>query len=156
MSVPLSIAVPSLLSPMTPNTFSQNYSETPDINLLSDEDLVRRNSLSLRSPPPGSLASDILSTGTENRHYTEAKTILTNLKEMADRFSDFASCQSFSDDTDSSSEKKSVDGFQLQNRKKRNKRNGLKHKLSPSPTKDLPVKKQNRGNSPDSKPSLVV
>ena len=51
------VPVPSPLSPMSPATFSQQYSETPDILNLQltndDHDLVRRNSLSLRSPPAG-------------------------------------------------------------------------------------------------------
>ena len=44
------ILVPSPLSPMSPNTFCNQYSETPEINhlqLATGEDLARRNSLSL-------------------------------------------------------------------------------------------------------------
>ena len=75
-SLSMPINLPAPLSPMTPNTFSENYSETPDINLMTDEDLVRRNSLSLRSPPPRSLAADILGTGKENENFTKAKSII--------------------------------------------------------------------------------
>ena len=146
-SLSMPVILPDPLSPMTPNTFSQNYSETPDINLLTDEQLVRRNSLSLRSPPPGSLAAEILSTGKENEHFTKAKSIIDNLMEIADRYSDFVSCKS-SDDTDSgTSDKNLEDGFQIQGRKK--KKRVRKHKLSPSPPNDLAVKKLNRGKSPE-------
>ena len=141
------ILVPDPLSPMTPNTFSQQYSETPNFDLLSNEALVRRNSLSLRSPPRGSVASEILNTP-ENEYYLKAKGILSNLKEMADKYSDFASCESFSDDTDAStSQLKEDDGFQTQRRKKN--KNKRKQKFSPSPSKEPFVKRQNKSNSPE-------
>ena len=141
------VIVPDPLSPMTPNTFSQQSSETPDMDYLqlSNVDLVRRNSLSLRSPPPGSLAADILNTGSENEHYSKARSIISNIKEISERFSDFASCESFSEDTDNT-EKIVEDGFQTQSRKKKNKR---KQKFSPSPSKDI-FKRLNNRSSPDS------
>ena len=85
---------------MSPNTFCQQYSETPDVNLQlsSNLDLVRRNSLSLRTAPHGSLADEILSSGPENQHLSKVKDILGNIKDMAERFSDFASCESLSDE----------------------------------------------------------
>ena len=60
------ILVPNPVSPMTPNTFSQHYSETPDFNLqqVTGEDLARRNSLSLRSPPLGSVAAELINSDT--------------------------------------------------------------------------------------------
>ena len=135
---------PSLcpVSPMSPNTFSEQYSETPDITHLhlSTQDLVRRNSLSLRSPPPGSLADEILSTD----NYARAKSILTNLKEMADKYSDFASC----DSSLGESEKEVDDGFKVQSKKKKSR----KHKLSPSPDnsiKNFFLKKANKASSPE-------
>ena len=105
--------VPSPVSPMSPNTFSQQYSETPDIQhlQLSNEQLVRRNSLSLRSPPFGSIADEVLNTPqlgsntgtgiTSHQHYNMARNILSNLKEMTERFSDFASFESGVSETDS-------------------------------------------------------
>ena len=141
------VPVPSLLSPMSPNTFSLEYSETPDILhlQLSNDALVRRNSLSLRSPPPGSLASEILSTGlsSEIHPYNKAKGILSNLKAMTERYSDFASADSasFSDDSDGG---KDQDGFKTQNKRKK----ARKHRLSITPTRDFFLKKPNTATSP--------
>ena len=105
---------------MSPNTFSQQYSETPDITTLhlSAQDLVRRNSLSLRSPPLGSLADEILRTGENADTYSKAKSILSNLKEMADKYSDFASC----DSSLGESEIEVEDGFKKQNKKRKSKK----------------------------------
>ena len=117
-------SLPSLVSPISPNTFSQQYSETPDmLHLqLSNDALVRRNSISLRSPPAGSLAGEILSSGTvnSNQHYAQAKNILSNLKEMSEKYSDFASCYSSS----SGGEAAVDDGFKY---------HGSKHRLNVSP-----------------------
>jgi hypothetical protein len=134
--------LPSLVSPMSPNTFSQQYSETPDLLHLelSNDHLVRRNSLSLRSPPPGSLADEILNHDTANsdQHYAQAKSILTNLKEMSERYSDFGSCYS------SSSGDEAADGFKTYSKKKK----GKKHKLSISPGREYFLKKPNLATSP--------
>ena len=138
------VPVPSLLSPMSPNTFSLAYSETPDILhlQLSNDALVRRNSLSLRSPPPGSLADEILSTG-EIHTYNKANRILSNLKEMTERYSDFASADSasFSDDSDGG---ENQDGFKTQNKRKK----ARKHRLSITPPRDFFLKKPNTATSP--------
>ena len=141
------VPVPSPLSPMSPATFSQQYSETPDIlNLqLTNDDLVRRNSLSLRSPPAGSLAREILSTGesSQDHPYNKAKSILSNLREMTERLSDFASADSasFSDDSDGGTDK---DGFRVQDERKKSR----KHKLSITPTRDFFLKRTNTACSP--------
>ena len=120
---------------MSPETFTQQYSDTPHLYLqLSSEQLVRRNSLSLRerTPPPGSLADEILTTpycteaSGEFSHYAKARTILSNLKEMTERYSDFASCESemsLSDDQDSDN------SFRTQDRRKKS----GKHRLSTTP-----------------------
>ena len=107
---------------------------------LTNDDLVRRNSLSLRSPPPGSLAADILSTGTatSDQHYAQAKSILSNLKELSERYSDFGSCHS------SSSEGAVDDEFKTIGRKKK----ARKHKLSITPGKEFFLKKPNMAFSP--------
>ena len=84
----------------------------------------------------------------ENEHYLKAKGILSDLKDMADKYSDFASCKSFSDDTDTSSAQLGDDdGFQTQRRKKNRKKR--KQKFSPSPSKEIFVKRQNNSSSPD-------
>ena len=136
--------LPSLVSPMSPNTFSQQYSETPDmLHLqLSNDHLVRRNSLSLCSPPPGSLAADILGTGTasSDQHYVQAKNILSNLREMSERYSDFGSCYSSS----SGGEAAVGDDFKTAGRKKKSR----KHKLSITPGKEFFLKKPHMAPSP--------
>ena len=150
--------LPGLLSPiMSPNTFSQQYSETPDIPhlQLSNDQLVRRNSVSLRSPPQGfgpfkgSLADELLRPGIANPglHYENARTLLSNLKEMTERFSDFASCDSsFSGDDSDISTENDNDGFKTQGRRKKT----LKHRLSISPDRDSIMKKPNMASSPQS------
>ena len=96
--------------------------------------MVLKESLSLRerTPPPGSLADEILTTpycteaSGEFSHYAVARTILSNLKEMTKRYSDFASCESemsLSDDQDSDN------SFRTQDRRKKS----GKHRLSTTP-----------------------
>ena len=77
--------------------------------------LVRRNSPSLRSPPEGSSAAEMLSTGTtsSDHYYLQARSILSNLKEMSERYSDFGSGYSSSDGAHD-------DGFKDPVRKKKN------------------------------------
>ena len=139
--------MPIPLSPMSPTTFSQQYSETPDILhlQLTNDQLVRRNSLSLRSPPAGSLANEILSAAqsSQDHPYDKAKSILSNLRELTERFSDFASADSasFSDDSDVGRDK---DSFRVQDKRKKSR----KHKLSITPTRDFFLKKPNTAVSP--------
>jgi hypothetical protein len=141
--VPSSETLPSLVSPMSPNTFTQQYSETPDmlhLQFSSNDQLIRRNSLSLRSPPAGSLAAEILSTGTatSDQHYAQAESILSDLKNMSERYTDFGSCYSSSDGADD-------DGFKAPGRKKKAK----KHKLSITPPgREYFMKKPNLASSP--------
>ena len=150
------LPVPDPLSPVIPNSFSQQINdigpksiipETPDVHhmQLSNEQLVRRHSLSLRSPPAGSVAHEILDTVTPKpaHHYAKAKNILSGLKEMTEKFSDFASCQSDS----SQSELDDQSGYKTQGR---NKKSG-KHKLSPTSPRDSFLKKQNTAPSPEYK-----
>ena len=142
------IAPAPLLSPMSPYTFSQQYSETPDLAYLqlSNEEFARRNSLSLRSPPKGSIADEIISTeNSNNKHYSQAKIILSNPKEMAEKYSDFASCESLSDETDNETKSLKDDGFEIQGRRHKRK----KEKSSPSPAREYFLKKQNMNKSPD-------
>ena len=144
LMVPSSLpSLPSLVSPMSPNTFTQQYSETPDLQhlQLTNDQLIRRNSLSLRSPPPGSLAADILNTGagavTSDQHYAQAKSILSNLRLMSERYSDFGSCHSSSSEVD--------EDFKTVDRKKKSR----KHKLSITPEKEYFLKKPNLASSPE-------
>ena len=64
---------------------------------------------------------------------------------MAEKFPDFASCDSLSEDSDTNN----FVGFQTPGRRKK----GKKHKLSPSPNKDyflkVPSKRPNTACSPD-------
>ena len=92
------------------------------------------------------MANELISSEPQGQHLSKVKSIIDNLKEMADQFtcSDFASCESFSDETET--EKITNKDFKLQGRKKKRK----KEKLSPSPTKELFMKKPNLGNSPNS------
>ena len=95
--------------------------------------------MSLRSPPAGSLAAEILNTGTgsSDQHYAQARSILSNLKEMSERYSDFGSCYSSSDGADD-------EGFKAGGRKKK----GKKHKLSITPGREYFMKKPNLASSP--------
>ena len=137
--------LPHLVSPMSPNQFSQQHQipETPDVHhmQMSNDQLVRRNSLSLRSPPLGSLAREILGTANYNQghRYEKAKSIISGLKEMTERFSDFASAKEFSS---SGSE---GGGYSTQGRKKIKSR---KHRMSTSPQQDTFLKKANNASSP--------
>lgn len=116
------IIVPNPVSPMTPNTFCQQYSETPDMNhlQLSNVELVRRNSLSLRqrTPPHGSLAKELLNTPDACQNLTKVKDMLTDIKDMAEKFPDFASCESLSEDSDTNN----FVGFQTPGRRKKGKK----------------------------------
>ena len=151
ISLPNTVQPPTPLSPLSPNTFSQDINtigarsiipDTPDVlhMQLSNDQLVRRHSLSLRSPPAGSVAEEILGTATANQvhHYAKARTILSGLKEMSERFltqSDLSSSGTDSDDR----------GYKVQ--KIKNKKSA-KHRLSVSPKSESCVKKQNTAASP--------
>ena len=66
---------------------------------LADDDLARRFSFSLRSPTLESLAAEMLNpSSSATPHFQRAKSLLTDLKEMTARFSDFESCLSSSAD----------------------------------------------------------
>ena len=97
------ISLPNLLSPMPRSPPFSNYGA---------HDLARRHSLSLlnRTPPPGSLADDLLQLPVP-RPLSTHHGLLNNIKDLAESLSDFNSCRSLSssDDTDletSSSSKK--------------------------------------------------
>ena len=115
---------------------------------LSDTELVRRHSLSLRSTPPsGSLADDILTP-----HIERTKTILDDIKDLHEQLSDFASCNesvssSGSGDEDSwETEEGEPQDFKSMNDSKRGfKKTGYvpkKRKASFTPPKEFYLKKQ--------------
>ena len=113
--------------------------------LLSDLELVRRNSISMKEIPPDSLAAEIL-TPRERK-----KTHLNNIRDMSRKVSDFESCQSslssaISDSEGSTTEHSEIQGFKTMNNKKRNYRQ--KRKASLTPRKEDFVKKQNKSSSP--------
>ena len=84
---------------MALGTFSQQYQipETPDVHhiQMANDQFVRRNSISLRSPPACSLAGELLNAAnsTPAQHYEKAKNIISGLKQMTEQFTDFASAQ---------------------------------------------------------------
>ena len=105
---------------------------------LNDEDLVRRNSLSLRSPPPGSIASEILAASQSHDNVPlreRSKHLLASLKDLNEQLSNFGSARESL--TSSSDEHSTVeDPGSFQNvRKKR------KHSRTP-PSKDFFLKRK--------------
>ena len=73
-------------------------------NFPSDKDVVRRHSLSLldRTPPPKSLAADILGTSFS---LGAAKSFLTQIADIQDSLSEFNSCnESFHESSNESSD----------------------------------------------------
>ena len=101
-------------------------------------------------PPHGSLAAEILNPSfSATPHFQRAKSLLTDLKEMTSRFSDFESCVSSSDDE--VPENETDDGFKSMNDKKRGWKK--KRKSSESPLgKEAFLKKTNRNLSPKLNP----
>ena len=127
-SKPIMSPAPSDVSSMLNNDFNMR---------LADEDLVRRHSLSLRSPPAGSIASDILkvSLDTIPPPLERSKLLLASLKDLSEQLSDFGSAReslTSSSDEDSSESTRSNKGF----KKKR------KHSSTP-PSRDYFLKKAN-------------
>ena len=119
---------------------------------LNDEEMARRYSLSLRSPPPGTLAAEILQKTTsapnEQPRFFRAKQLISELKEMTTRLSDFESCVSSSseDDENRSTEGKN-DEFKSINEKKRGWKNKRKNSTSPLGS-DHFLKRPNKNSSP--------
>ena len=122
----------------------------------SNDQLVRRHSLSLenRTPPPKSLASDILGLSPS---LETSKLVLNRLRNLQDSLSDFRSCagsdfsggvsMSSSDDSDDNlKEKKEVD-HTVHDKKRFRKQ---KRKLAVTPTKQFFLKKPNLQISPQS------
>ena len=151
-----------LVSPFSPpnqslldigtNLDIQQFVEDHQLKLSNDE-LVRRYSLSLRSPPPGTLAADILDAPiapfSVTPHFAKAKSLLENVKEMTARLSEFESCHSSSEDEpEAANSAKDTDdeGFKTMNQRKKGWKN--KRKNSTTPSKDSFMKKLNQNPSP--------
>ena len=116
-----------------------------NLDLLSENDLARRHSLSMRDIPPGSLADEIMNLGVRR------KSILGDIKDISRKFSDFESCHSAlsslgSDSDSSTTEHSDLKIFQTMNNKKRGFKK--KRKASLTPRKDEFLKKPNESNSP--------
>ena len=120
----------------------------------TNDQLVRRHSLSLenRTPPPRSLASDILGLSPS---LETSRLVLNSIRHLQDSLSDFKSCTgsdfsggvslSSSDDTDGDL-KQNKELFTSANSKKRFRKQ--KRKLAVTPTKDSFLKKPNLQVSP--------
>ena len=109
----------------------------------SNEDLVRRHSVSLcnRTPPSSSIAAQILSS---EQTLSLTKLAVKELKVMSDQLSDFNSCVSelSSEGSGESADEKSLRSpWTTMNEKKRKKRNKRKNSLTPN--KEEFMKKQN-------------
>ena len=115
---------------------------------LENEDLARRFSLSLRSPPEGSLAAEIIQASTSaTPRFARAESLISELKEMTSKLSDFESCISSSSDNDEEPVEVKHDEFKSINERKKDKKN--KRKKSASPTgNEYFLKKVNRNQSP--------
>ena len=120
----------------TPSTVPANIAQPEP--LPSNVDLIRRHSLSLRSPPLGSLAKEILASSST---VEKTNSILNEIKTMREQLSDFGSCVSF---TSSSDEEKGRDSSS-QNNQWQMKKKKRKNSRSP-PDKSYFLKKLNSGN----------
>ena len=115
---------------------------------LAAEDLVRRHSMSLRSPPPDSIASEILLSSqvpsTIGPHLNRIRSMLADTKDLNDQLSEFGSCRessgSSSSDEENTSERE--DDF---NTVGGGKRGFKKRKNSTTPRKEHFLKKANTG-----------
>ena len=127
---------------LTEQTHPDEFDKLP----RADEEFVRRHSLSLRTPPPGSLAKEILSSS----NFTKTKNLLNEMKLVSDALSDFNSCMS-SLSASSAGEDSNQDVSEpvplpqaLRNKKKKKR----KHSATP-PDKNLFLKKVNSGKGPE-------
>ena len=105
----------------------------------NDEAFLRRHSLSLRTPPHGSLAKDILYSAPS---FLKTRNILSEIKQMSEHLSDFGSCVS----STSASEEENDVGWKSKKKKKR------KSSRSP-PDKSFFLKKINSENQSQVSPT---
>ena len=136
----LNLAVPqfnSSLLDIGSSTDIQQFVTDHQVHLKTP-DLVRRHSLSMRTPPLGSLAAEVLDSPSFPPKGSLAKTknILLDLKEISERLSDFGSCVSSSEQ--SGEESDSIEYKTMNDRKRGWKK---KRKASLTPDKDFLLKK---------------
>ena len=107
---------------------------------LSDTDLVRRHSLSLRSPPRGSLADEILESASirDSPRPERRRSILAEVKDLQEQLSDFVSCKESESSTEDDTENR--EAFKDMGDKKRGFKK--KRKASTTPPKEFFRKKQ--------------
>ena len=116
-----------------------------NLDLLSNADLARRHSLSMRDIPSNSLAAEILDPRVRR------KSILNNIQDFSKKLSDFESCHSSlsslgSDSDGSTTDHSDLKGFQTINSKKKGHKK--KRKASLTPRKDEFLKKTHESSSP--------
>ena len=113
------VSTPSLGSPI----MSLGYPATDVIAMMdkdfqmriSDTDLVRRHSVSLRSPPAGSIASEILLSSQKGSNavapsLVRIRSLLADTKDLSEQLSDFGSCrESFGSGSSSSDEENTIE-----------------------------------------------
>ena len=150
-TVPPAYSVISSPLSSAPSKPESSFLDNPDVepslfdreeHSRTDVEFIRRHSLSLRSPPPGSLAQEIM---LSSQSFLKTKNLLDEIKSVSDVLTDFNSCVSSlsasSNDEDGDQEK-SESAFSSQvGRKKKKKR---KHSATP-PEKSFFLKKKNAG-----------
>ena len=117
----------------------------------SRETLVRRHSISTidRTPPPKSLAADLLGLGLPSATLMSTRSIFSNISQIQDSLSDFNSCLESEESSGISEEEVDLEEdkeIKTANDRKRDKKN--KRKIKWTPTKDQFIKKQNIQSSP--------
>ena len=107
---------------------------------LSDTELVRRHSLSLRSPPRGSLADEILGSAKvrDSPVLERSRIVLAEMKDLQEQLSDFVSCKESESSTEEDTEER--EAFKNVEDKKRGFKK--KRKASSTPPKEFFRKKQ--------------
>ena len=107
---------------------------------LSDTELVRRHSLSLRSPPRGSLADEILGSAKvrDSPVLERSRIVLAEMKDLQEQLSDFVSCK----ESESSTEEDTEDREAFKNVEDKKRGFKKKRKASSTPPKEFFRKKQ--------------
>ena len=118
-----------------------------NLELPSNSDVVRIHSLSSinRTPPMDSIAAQILGSLTPRPDLLRTKSMLSELRDLTERLSDFGSCLSSSSDENSGEENSEIGGFKTMNELKRIKKKKRKLKLTPG--KESFLKKPNLDRS---------
>ena len=104
----------------------------------------------MKVPPAHSIAAELLDTEFARPDLIGTKSLLTEIRDMADKLSEFESCTSDLSESDSSSDHASLEidgtgGFMSMNEKKRNKK--FKRRLKLTPNKEEFLKKPNLSKS---------